>query len=87
MVQVSGGAVLVVERSGARAFCQRGEGPLVDGVIEVAVAHVTGKHSALLARCDGQRGGSGIVSARLSVGEAVRVVPELTEHPGAEYDT
>ena len=30
---------------------------------------------------------SGVVFARLGGGVAVRVVPELTEHPGAEHDT
>ena len=38
VVKVSGGAVLVVERSGARAVVDGAEGPLVDGVVEPSVA-------------------------------------------------
>ena len=34
---------------------------------------------------DGRR--TGVVSARLGSGITVRVVPELAEHPGAEYIT
>ena len=84
---VPGGAVGVVEGSSAGAVRDRAERPLVDRVVETAVAHVTGQHCPFLARRDGQWGGSGVVLARLSGGVAVRVVPELTEHPGAEYDT
>ena len=36
---------------------------------------------------DGQWCGSGVVLATLGRGVSVRVVPELTEHPGAEDDT
>jgi hypothetical protein len=54
MVEVSGGAVLVVERSRAWAVVDRAEGPLVDGVIEAAVAYVAGQHGAFLAGGDGQ---------------------------------
>ena len=54
MVHVSSGAVLVVERPCAGAGQQRGEGPLVDGVIEAAVTDVTGQDSTLLTRGDGQ---------------------------------
>ena len=44
VVQVAGGAVLVVEGAGAGAGSQCAEGPLIDGVVEAAVAHVTGQH-------------------------------------------
>ena len=54
MVGVVGGAVLVIERSGAGTGGQRAEGPLVDGVIEAAVAYVAGQDGAFLARRDGQ---------------------------------
>ena len=54
VMEVAGGAVLVIKRSGARAFCEGGEGPLVDGVIEAAVAYVASQHGAFLARCHGQ---------------------------------
>jgi hypothetical protein len=55
VVQVAGGAVLVVEGAGAGAGGQGAEGPLVDGVVEAAVADVAGQYGAFLARCDGQR--------------------------------
>jgi hypothetical protein len=44
LVQVAGGAVLVVEgaRAGTGLWCV--EGPLVDGVMEAAVADVAGQH-------------------------------------------
>ena len=54
VVGVVGGAVLVVERAGAGAGGQGAEGPLVDGVIEAAVADVAGQHGAFLAGRDGQ---------------------------------
>ena len=54
MVEVSGGAVLVIERSRAWAVVDRAEGPLVDGVIEATVAYVAGQNGAFLARCHGQ---------------------------------
>ena len=54
VVQVAGGAVLVVEGAGAGAGLQGAEGPLVDGVVEAAVADVAGQHGAFLARRDGQ---------------------------------
>ena len=54
VVPVSGGAVLVVEGSGAAAGGEGAESPLVDGVIEAAVAHVAGQHRALFARGHGQ---------------------------------
>lgn len=53
VVQVAGGAVLIVEGAGAEAGGQGAEGPLVDRVIETPVADVTG-HSAFFARRDGQ---------------------------------
>jgi len=54
VVGVAGGAMLVVERSRAWAVVDRAEGPLVDGVIEAAVADVAGQHGAFLARCHRQ---------------------------------
>ena len=51
---VTGGAVVVIERSGAGAEGDGAEGPLVDRVIEAAVAYVAGQHGAFLARRDGQ---------------------------------
>lgn len=54
VVQVAGGAVLIVEGAGAEAGGQGAEGPLVDRVIETPVADVTGQHSAFFARRDGQ---------------------------------
>src|SRR5882757_3895455 len=86
-MQVAGGTALVVERAGAGALLQGAEGPLVEGVVEAAVADVARQHGAFSARRDGQWGGSGVVLATLGGGVAVRVVPELTEHPGAEDDT
>src|ERR1700761_2506296 len=87
MVEVSGGAVLVVERSRACAVIDGPEGPLVDGGGEPSIADTAGQDGAFLTRGDGQWGGSGVVVARLGGGVSVRVVPELTEHPGAEDDT
>ena len=43
VVEVAGGAVLVVERSAAGAGRERAERPLVDGVVEPAVADVAGE--------------------------------------------
>ena len=43
MVGVAGGAVLVVVGAGSGAVQQCGEGPLVDGVVEAAVADVAGQ--------------------------------------------
>ncbi len=60
---------------------------MVDRVVEPAVAHVAGQHGTFAARSDGQWGCSGVVLATLGGGVSVRVVPELTEHPGAEDDT
>ena len=54
VVQVAGGAVLVVEAAGAWAGSEGAEGPLVDGVIEAAVADVAGQDGAFFARRDGQ---------------------------------
>ena len=45
---------------------------------------MAGEYRAFLARRDRQRGGAGVVSARLGGGVAVGVVPELTEHPDAD---
>ena len=55
MVQVAGGAVLVVEGACAWAVGERAQGPLVDGVIQTAVADVAGQNGAFLARghCQG----------------------------------
>jgi hypothetical protein len=55
MMGVASGAVLVIERAGAGAGQQGSEGPLVDGVLEAAIAHVAGQHRAFLAGCHGQR--------------------------------
>ena len=46
MVHVARGAVLVVESAGTRAAGERTESPLVDGVVEAAVADVTGQNGA-----------------------------------------
>ena len=73
MVQVAGGAVLVVKGACAGTVGQGAEGPLVDRVVEAAVADVAGQYGAFLARRDGQWGGSGVVLARLGGGVAVGV--------------
>src|SRR6476619_1029013 len=54
VVGVAGLAMLVVEGAGAEAGGEGAEGPLVDGVIQAAVADMAGQHGALLARRDGQ---------------------------------
>ncbi len=53
VVQVAGIAMLVLEDPGAGASLQGAEGPLVDGVVEAAVAEVAGQHGAFLAGGDG----------------------------------
>ncbi len=49
MVEVSGGAVLVVERSGAWAVVDGAEGPLVDGVVEPSIPDVASQDGPFLA--------------------------------------
>src|SRR4051812_12499974 len=87
MVGVAVGAVLVVEGASAGTSGQCAERPLIERVVEPLVADVAGQHGTLSARRDGQWRGSGVVLATLGSAVPVRVVPELTEHPGAEYDT
>ena len=48
------------------------------------VAGVAGEHDPAGAGGAGDRGGAGVVLAALGVGEAVRVVTELGQNPGAE---
>ena len=48
VVEVAGGAALVVERCGSRGWSQGAEGPLVDGVVEAPVADVAGEHGSFL---------------------------------------
>src|ERR1700709_1221406 len=86
-MEVSGGAVLVVEGASAWTSGQCAERPLIERVVETFVADVAGQHGTLSARRDGQWGGSGVVLATLGSAVPVRVVPELTEHPGAEHNT
>jgi hypothetical protein len=54
MVEVSGSAVLVVERSRAGTGVDGAEGPLVDGGVEPSIADTAGQDGALLTRGDGQ---------------------------------
>jgi hypothetical protein len=46
VVQVAGGAVVVVEVPGARTALQGAEGPMVKGVVEALVADVAGRYRA-----------------------------------------
>lgn len=78
------GALLVVERAGARRRGQRREGPGHQGVDEPVVVHKPGGDDLLLARRAGDRAGGGVVLAGFRAGVPVRVVAELAEHPGAE---
>jgi len=55
MVSVAVSTVLVVVAASARAAQQGGEGPAVEGVVEVWVADVAGQDGFLLARGDRQR--------------------------------
>ena len=55
MMQIAGGAVVVVEGACSRTVRESAEGPLVDGVVESPVADVAGQYGAFLARRDGQR--------------------------------
>jgi hypothetical protein len=54
VVKVSRGEVLVVERSRAWAVVDGAEGPLVDGVVEPAIADTASQDGAFLARRDGR---------------------------------
>ena len=54
VVGVVGGAALVIKGAGAWTGGQGAEGPLVDGVVEAAVAHVARQNRAFLAGGDGQ---------------------------------
>jgi hypothetical protein len=49
VVQVAGGAVVVVEGACARTGGERAEGPLVEGVVEALVADAAGQYGAFLA--------------------------------------
>jgi hypothetical protein len=49
MMGVAGGAMLVIEGPCTAAGQQGGEGPLVDGGIEAAVAYMAGQYRAFLA--------------------------------------
>jgi hypothetical protein len=49
VVEVSGGAVLIVECSGAWTVVDGAEGPLVDGGVEASVADAAGQDGAFLA--------------------------------------
>jgi hypothetical protein len=53
VVQVAGGAVLVVEGACSGTCGERAEGPAVDGVVEAPVADVAGQHGAFLTGGDG----------------------------------
>ena len=54
VVQVAGGAPLVVELAGTGTGLQCAERPLIDGVVETPVADVAGEHGTFLARGDRQ---------------------------------
>jgi hypothetical protein len=54
VVEVSGSAVLVVERSGAWAVVDGAEGPLVDGVVESSIPDTAGQDGAFLTRGNSQ---------------------------------
>ena len=86
MVRVAGGAVVVVEGACSGAVGEGAGGPLVDGVVEAACGR-----GGPGRRVSCPRPPSGVMFrrsfARLGGGVAVGVVPELTEHPGAEDDT
>ena len=56
----------------------------MQGVGEASVAGVASQDDAAGAGGLGDRAGAGVVAAGLGVGEAVVVVAELGEHPGAE---
>ena len=57
------------------------------GVGKAFVANVTGQHGSVPAGGAGDGCGAGVGAAAGSMGEAVRVVPELAEDPGAEDET
>ncbi len=69
-------------KRGHQAAGERTESPLVDGVVEAAVADVTGQNGAFLAGGDGQRRCSGVVFATL--GGGVTFSSRTTEHPGQD---
>jgi hypothetical protein len=59
----------------------------VYGVGEAPITGVAGRHDLPGAAGAGDRRGAGVVLAGLGVDEAVWVVAELAEDPGAEHDT
>ena len=67
-------------RANGRAMqsCQRPD------IGQAGVSGVAGQHDLLRARRTGDRWGGGVVLAGFAIGEAVRVVAELGQHPGAE---
>src|SRR5215472_6011412 len=79
------GALLVVEGAGAGRGVQGGEGLRPQRVVEPVVVDQPGRDDLLLAPGTGDGAGGGVVPAGLAVGVPVRVVAEVSEHPGAEY--
>ena len=53
MVEISDGAVLVIERAASWALCERAERGLVEGVVEPSVPDVAGQDGFLLPGRDG----------------------------------
>src|SRR5260221_8081761 len=78
------GALGVVEGAGAGRGGEGGEGLGHERVGEPVVADEPGDDDFLLARGAGDRGGGGVVLARLAAGVAGGVVARTAEDPGAE---
>jgi hypothetical protein len=74
----------VVEGSGAWAAGNGGEGPQLAGGGQAPVAGVARQHDLGFAGCFRDGGCAGVLLAGFSIGIAVRAIPELTEHPGAQ---
>ncbi len=84
LVRFSGGAAASVVGVGAFGFADGVEGPPSAGVGKSLVAGSAHQDDSGFARGSGDRCGSGVTAPGGRVGEAVRVVPELAEHPRAE---
>ena len=88
VVAFAAGALGVVELSGPPGLAEAAEGPLLDGVGEVAVAgQPRGDDQLGLARAAGDGGFAGIALQRVRGGELLDVVADLARDPGGKTIT
>ena len=88
VVGLAAGALGVVEVPGPARAARAAEGPLLDGVGQVAVAGQPGRHHQFgLARAAGDRSFAGITCQRVRRLELFDVVADLAGDPGGEAVT